>query len=72
MENNKKKYCVLLTKSNIVVIKAENSEKACWLSEFYTSDIIDLSNEIVRTNENFFIEEIVCQMNEALEVNEIS
>lgn len=66
-----KTFEVSLTKSYTVTIKAENAEKAQELSEFYTSDIKDLSSDENRVNEKFEIEKIECKINEAIDVHEI-
>jgi hypothetical protein len=72
MEQELKKYKVVLTKSYIVTIQAENEEKARFLTEYFTSDISDLSIEKDRENHNFCFEDIDCKTNETYEVNEIS
>ena len=67
-----KKYNVVLTKSYIVEMKAENAHKAKQLAEFYTSDIADISIDQARKEHDFEIEHIECGMNEAFEAKEVS
>jgi hypothetical protein len=66
-----KKYNVVLTKSYIVTVSTDTEKRAKRISEFYTSDIQDISTENDRRESNFSIEEIRCTVNEAFEVNEI-
>jgi len=66
-----KTYDVVLTKSYKVTIKAENKIKAKEFSEFYTSDIKDISTLNDMNKYNFEIENIDCKINEALETVEI-
>jgi hypothetical protein len=65
-----KAFKVVLTKSYIVTIKAEDEEKAKRYSEFFTGDIQDISSIQHRKKFNFEIEEIDCKMNEAFDVEE--
>lgn len=65
-----KTFEVILTKSFIVKIKAENSEKAKDYVEFFTSDIQDISSLEDRKEHNFTIENIDCKINEVIEVLE--
>lgn len=65
-----KEFEIVLTKSYIVNIKAENEFTARELSEFFTSDITDISTEKDRLNFNFKIENIECKLNETYEVIE--
>jgi hypothetical protein len=67
----KKTFQVAITKSFLVTIEAENETIARNLTEFYTSDIQDLSLEKHRIEENFSIQEIECTYNEATEIQEI-
>lgn len=52
-------------------IIAQDEEKARRLVEFYTGDIQDISTENERLAENFLIEEIECQTNDAIDCLEI-
>ena len=65
-----KKYEVVLTKSYIVKIKAEDKKKAKEYSELFTSDIQDISSIDNRRKFNFEIEDVVCKLNQAFEVQE--
>jgi hypothetical protein len=67
-----KNYQVTLSKSYIVEIKAENTTKAKQLAEFYTGDIADISTDQDRKNYGFEIGQMICGMNEAFEVKEIT
>lgn len=67
-----KTFNVVLTKSYIVSINAESSEKASEFAQFFTGDISDISNVKDRANYNFEILEIDCKINEALEVSELN
>jgi hypothetical protein len=64
------KFEVVLTKSYIVRIKAEDKKKAKEYSELFTGDIQDISLIDNRRKFNFEIEDIVCKLNEAFEVQE--
>ncbi len=66
-----KTFQVSLAKAYTVNIVAEDEEQAKRLVEFYTSDIQDISTENERLAENFSIQEIECQSNEAVDCNEI-
>lgn len=66
-----KSYQVVLTKSYLVIINADTEEQARRASEFYTSDIQDISSEEDRKLENFIIEEIESSVNEAIDCWEI-
>lgn len=65
-----KTFEVVLTKSYIVRIKAENEKKAKEYSELFTGDIQDISSIDYRKKFNFEIEDIDCKMNEAFEAQE--
>ena len=67
-----KTYQVVLSKSYVVTIKAQSDEQAKRMSEFYTSDIKDLSTSKDRLERGFSIEEIENGINEALEVEEVA
>ena len=67
-----KTYQVVLSKSYIITIKAQSDEQAKRMSEFYTSDIKDLSTNKDRLERGFSIEEIESGINEALEVGEVA
>ncbi len=62
---------VVLTKSYIVKIQAENESAAKEFSEFYTSDIKNISTIKDEVNNNFKIDNISCKINEAFEANEV-
>ncbi len=65
-----KTFEVLLTKSYIVRIRAEDEHKAKEYSEYFTSDIKNISSTEDELNYNFKIEEIDCKINQAIEANE--
>lgn len=65
-------YQVVLAKSYIITIRAENEENALRYSQFFTGDIPDLSDIKHREEYNFEIEDIDCKTNEALDVEEIN
>ncbi len=66
-----KTFEVVLSKSYIIKIQAENEKKAKEFSEFFTNDIQDISNFKDTTNHNFKIEKIECKLNEAVNATEI-
>lgn len=66
-----KTFEVILTKSYIVRIKAEDERKAKEYSELFTGDIQDISSIDYRKKFKFHIENIDCKVNEALEAKEI-
>ena len=66
-----KTFDVVLTKSYIIKIKAENEEKARRYSELFTGDIKDISTEKDRKKFLFEIEDIDCKVNETFEVREV-
>jgi hypothetical protein len=63
-----KTFKVSLTKSFIVSIAAEDEYSAARFTEFFTSDVTDLSTEDDRKNRNFVIEEIECIENEVVSI----
>lgn len=65
-----KTFELTLTKSYIIKIKAENENSAKEFSQFYTSDILDLSNEEERKKYKFNIEDIDCKVNDVFEIRE--
>lgn len=65
-----KSFRVLLTRSFIVRIDAENEKQACNLAEFYLGDCPDLSSFKDRKNEKFKIHSIEMTYNEATEAEE--
>ena len=67
-----KKFKVLLTRSYIVTIDAENKNQACHFSEFYLGDCPDISTSNDITSKNFRIDEIEMTYNEAYEPEEIN
>ena len=66
-----KTFEIVLTKSYMVLVTAENQTDASQLVEFFTSDIQDISTENDRKNLNFTIQDIDCKVNEAIECREI-
>ena len=66
-----KTYQIILTKSYMITIDAGTKEHARRVTEFYTSDIHDISTEVDRKKFNFSIEKIKCGMNESLNAEEI-
>ena len=67
-----KTFEVVLTKSYIVRIKAEDKNKAKVYSELFTGDIQDISSIDYRRKFNFEIEDIDCKINEVFEIQELS
>jgi hypothetical protein len=65
-----KTFEVVLTKSYVVRIKAEDEEKAKEYSELFTGDIRDISTGEDREKYLFEIEDIDCRMNECFEARE--
>jgi uncharacterized protein YceH (UPF0502 family) len=65
-----KTFEVVLTKSYIVRIKAENNDRAKEYVELFTGDIQDISSIDYRKRFNFEIEDIDCKINEAFEAQE--
>lgn len=65
-----KTFEVVLIKSYIVKIRAENEKKAKEYSELFTGDIQDISSFDYRKKFNFQIEDIDCKLNESFEVQE--
>lgn len=64
-------YQVILAKSFVVTVKADNAQKAERVAEFYTDNIKDISAHEDRKKFHFLIEKIECTMNESLEAEEI-
>ena len=62
---------IVLTKSYVVRVTAENQTDASQLVEFFTGDIQDISTENDRKEHNFTIQDIDCKVNEAMECKEI-
>ena len=62
---------IVLTKSYVVRVTAENQTDASQLVELFTGDIQDISTENDRKEHNFTIQNIDCKVNEAMECNEI-
>jgi hypothetical protein len=67
-----KTFEVVLTKSYIVRINAENKTKAKEYSTFFTGDVQNLSSLNDEQYYNFKIENIDCKTNEALGVVELN
>lgn len=66
-----KAFRIVLTKSYIITIKAENEQEAKGNSELFTCDIQDISTEEDRKEFNFEIEDIECTINEAFDVLDV-
>lgn len=66
-----KTFKVVLCKSYIVRIKAEDEEKARFLCEFCTGDSKDISTDKEREEFNFEIEDMRCTVNETFDVEEV-
>ncbi len=66
-----KTYKVSLVKSYSIIIEAENEISAKELSEFFTGDIQDLSEEKHRKEYKFSITEIECVDNNAVYIEEV-
>ncbi|MCH8069992.1 MAG: hypothetical protein IID16_12110 [Candidatus Marinimicrobia bacterium] len=66
-----KNYKVLLTRSYIVTIYAEDIDQAKNYTEFYLGDCPDLSKPRDRKNQKFKIKEIEMALNEAYEATNI-
>jgi acetolactate synthase small subunit len=66
-----KTFEVVLTKSYIIKIKAEDKEKAKEYAELFTGDINDISTENYRKKLSFKIEHIDCKVNQAFEAKEV-
>ena len=67
-----KTFKIVLTKSYILEIKAENANSAKEFSQIFTSDIVDISTHQDRDYHNFRIEYIDCKINEVFETIEIN
>ena len=67
-----KTFEVELTKTYKVTISTDNEDNARVLSEFFTSDITNLSAKSDEEKYNFQIKEIECVMNESNQVIELN
>lgn len=65
-----KKYKVLLTRSYVVTINANNENEALRLSEFYIGGEGDISNTKDKEIDNYDIVDIEMTVNEAFKVEE--
>ena len=65
-----KTFEVVLVKSYLVRIKAENVEGAKRCAELFTGDVEDISTEQHKSDFTFEIEGIECTFNEALHAEE--
>lgn len=72
MTIGKQKYEVLLIRSYIVTICAENEDRARRYAEFYLGDCPDLSKPKDQRDQKFKIKEIKMTFNEAYGSKEIS
>lgn len=66
-----KTFELILTKSYIIRIKAEDKNKAKEFTELFTGDVKDISSVDDRKKFRFEIEDIDCKVNEAFECKEI-
>jgi hypothetical protein len=66
-----KTFEVVLTKSYVVTIKAENKGLAKEYSELFTGDIHDIASAKEKRDLNFKIEDIDCKINEGVDVVEV-
>ncbi len=66
-----KTFEIVLTKSYVVRVTAENQTDASQLAELFTGDVQDISTENDRKNLNFTIQDIECKANEVMECKEI-
>jgi hypothetical protein len=66
-----KKFEVTLAKSYIVYIEAENEGSAKELTEFFTSDISNISNSSDENEYHFKILDIRCGLNEAIDAKQM-
>jgi len=66
-----KTFEVVLTKSYVVTIKAENENLAKEYSELFTGDVHDISSVKEKRDLSFKIEDIDCKINEGVEVVEV-
>lgn len=66
-----KKYEVLLMRSYMVTIQAENEDQALRYTEFYLGVCPDLSKPKDRREQKFKIKEVEMTFNEAFESKEI-
>ncbi len=62
-----KTFEVVLMKSYIVTIKAEDERKAREYAEFFTGDVQDLSSDEQRQEFGFQIKNIDCRINESFD-----
>jgi hypothetical protein len=67
-----KTFQVSLAKTYTIKIVADDEERARRLVEFYTGDIQDISTIKDRLAENFSIEQIEVQTNDAIDCDELS
>lgn len=65
------KYRVVLTKSYLVDISANNEEEALRYCEMFTGDSKDISSPKERDNFNFEIKSIDCTVNESFSCEEM-
>ncbi len=65
-------FQVSLARAYTVSIVADDEEQAKRLAELYTGDIQDISTEEERRAKSFLIKEIECQINDAIDCNELS
>jgi len=65
-----KTYKVVLARTYIVSINAENEEQAKSFSEFYLGDCPDLSTRSDRLEKNFSFDDIELVLNDATEILE--
>jgi len=63
-----KTFRIALTRTYLVTINAENEFKARLFSEYYLGNSPDLSDNKIRREKNFYIENIKMVYNEAQEI----
>lgn len=63
---------VILSKSYVVRISAEDKEKAEEYATFFTGDIQDISNTLERKELSFTIEDIDCRLSDVYEIEEVN
>jgi len=64
-----KTYDIILTKSYLIKINADNKSEAKSFTEFFTGDIEDISTEEDKEKYSFSIKEIECATNETIDTN---
>lgn len=65
-----KKYKVSLVRDYVVVVSAQNKQKAKFLAEYYVGGEKDLSSNEEREKHEFTIEQIEMTTNDSIDVEE--